>query len=305
MRILALFLFSVPFMMAQPQPPGELVDLGGRRVHLYCMGQGSPAILILNGVPRFSIHYLGVQKEAAKFTRVCTYDRLGEAWSDPPKDPPSIENAVAELNRVVDRVGSPLILAGHSYGGVLARVYQLRRPEKVSGLVLIDSTHPDWPEIDAGGRRKPMFELTDAEVTAVAAKLSARRPAPPAPKIEPPFDRLPAELRPLHLWCMERFQQLQKGEDLVAIIRLQRDMYAALHAQYENEKPLGKLPLAVISRASSPTDESRWVQSQQEIAATSAATRFYVAVPSGHDVELDKPEVIVTALRQMVAEVRH
>jgi hypothetical protein len=69
-------------IQSRPLPIGTLVDVGGYRVHLYCLGQGSPTVMIVGA---FSFDWALVQPQVAKFTRVCTFDPSGTAWSDPVK----------------------------------------------------------------------------------------------------------------------------------------------------------------------------------------------------------------------------
>ena len=130
------FVFVATALFAEPPPFGKLVKLEGHRVHLHCEGSGSPTVVLLHGTPRFSFHFSLVQPDVARFARVCVYDRAGEAWSDPVPGQPTTEIFVAELHRVVHRLSprKPVVLAGHSVGGVLARAYQARHPERVAAL---------------------------------------------------------------------------------------------------------------------------------------------------------------------------
>jgi hypothetical protein len=68
---------------SEPTPPGKLVDLGGHKLHVNCTGTGSPTVVVENGLGDFSFDWILVQNKVASFTRVCTYDRAGYAWSDP------------------------------------------------------------------------------------------------------------------------------------------------------------------------------------------------------------------------------
>src|SRR5262245_35448529 len=125
-------------LAASVTPFGELVDLGDHRVHLHCEGKGSPAVVLIHGTPRFSFHFALVWPKVAEFARVCGYDRAGDAWSEPIEGQPTAEIFVDELDRVVRHVSpkEPVVLAGHSVGGVLARAYYARHPERVAAMVL-------------------------------------------------------------------------------------------------------------------------------------------------------------------------
>lgn len=112
-----------------PAPIGKLVDVGGYRVHLYCIGQGSPPVVILGaGV---SFNWGLVQPEVAKFTQVCAYDHSGIGWSESgPKDSCSLR--IGEVHNALKNLGinGPFVLVGHSLGALVARLYAGRYPMK-------------------------------------------------------------------------------------------------------------------------------------------------------------------------------
>lgn len=120
--------------------PGELFDVGGYRLHLYCIGQGSPAVILIHGLGGNIYHWATIQPEIATTTRVCAYDRAGYAWSDVGPRPRSPLQNAKELHVLLERAGirDPLILVGHSWGTNGAQVYANEYPKEVRGLVLID-----------------------------------------------------------------------------------------------------------------------------------------------------------------------
>lgn len=126
-------------------PPGELVDVGGYKLHIYCQGEGSPTVMILAGSGIASVYYSLVQNEASRTTRVCVYDRAGYAWSEDGRGDLSPRGQVEDLKALFSNadIQPPYILAGHSYGGYIARLYAQSYPEEVTGLVMIDSAHED------------------------------------------------------------------------------------------------------------------------------------------------------------------
>jgi pimeloyl-ACP methyl ester carboxylesterase len=298
---LAVFCFAL-IAFADPQPPGELVSIGSGRIHIQCIGNGEPTVVFLNGVPRFSFHFALVAPEVGKFARAYVYDRVGEAWSDPLPGAPSAAATLDELDAVIGKVAGNgrVVLAGHSFGGVIARAYQRKYPQRVAGLVLIDSVPPDASTLPVDGKPKKMSDMTAGEIRAVAEQFGKRpRPAAPDPKVEAPFDRLPAALYPAHLWATKKWQDDSRKIDLADALQYQADFYRAIGDNF-----LGDLPLAVVSRAKSADDSSTWVAQQKQIAASSSRGTLVLAVGSGHDIELEQPDTVVAAIRTLVESVR-
>ena len=128
--------------------PGQLVDVGGYRLHLYCIGEGSPTVVLEAGLNDCSLQWTQVQTEIAKFARVCSYDRAGLGWSDRGGLPRTGTAMVLELQKLIERSGiqGPLVLVGHSFGGLLAREYAQAHSGRVVGLVLVDAAHEDYLE---------------------------------------------------------------------------------------------------------------------------------------------------------------
>jgi pimeloyl-ACP methyl ester carboxylesterase len=124
--------------------PGEMVSVGNHKLHINCMGEGSPTVILESGAPATSIEWSAwVQPEVAKATRVCAYDRAGLGWSESGPGPRDAEQITSELHTLLENAGieSPYILVGHSVGGHHVRVYAERYPDEVAGMVLVDVTH--------------------------------------------------------------------------------------------------------------------------------------------------------------------
>src|SRR5262249_28852565 len=128
-------------------PPGQLLDVGGYRLHLYCVGQGSPTVIFEAAADMMSVDWSWIQPEIAKKTRACAYDRAGMGWSDPGPEPRDANQVSTELHTLLTHAGiaGPYVLVGHSAGGLYVRVYAAHYPEEVVGMVLVDPGHPDMP----------------------------------------------------------------------------------------------------------------------------------------------------------------
>jgi len=135
--------------------PGQLVDVGGYRLHIHCIGQGSPIVILEAAADMMSADWGWIQPEIAKKTRVCVYDRAGMGWSDPGPQPRDGRQISTELHRLLAQAGiaGPYILVGHSAGGLYVRMYTAQYPDEVVGMVLVDPGHPDLtariPELQA------------------------------------------------------------------------------------------------------------------------------------------------------------
>lgn len=137
--------------------PGQLIDIGGYRLHLYCMGEpkdGSATVVLEQGLGGTSPAWALIQPEVAKETRVCAYDRAGLGWSDPaPKGTPRDGKEVAsELHTLLQKanISGPYVVVGHSSGGLYALAFAHQYSDEVAGLVLLDSSHPDQWKTSAG-----------------------------------------------------------------------------------------------------------------------------------------------------------
>jgi pimeloyl-ACP methyl ester carboxylesterase len=124
--------------------PGQLVDLGGHRLHLSCTGSGTPTVVLEPGHGEVSSAMAWVTAGVAQDSRVCVYDRAGKGWSDPADGPQDAVQTATDLHTLLERadIPGPYVLAGHSFGGLYVLTYTARYPDQVAGLVLLDSTAP-------------------------------------------------------------------------------------------------------------------------------------------------------------------
>jgi pimeloyl-ACP methyl ester carboxylesterase len=135
-------------------PPGQMIDIGGFRLHALLQGEGTPTVLLESGLGGFALQYAHIQPAVAAFTRVLAYDRAGQGWSDASPNPRTPANLTGELKALLGKLDlqPPYILVGHSFGGLLARFYAGFHPEEVAGVVLVDSSDVDqyntFPDLD-------------------------------------------------------------------------------------------------------------------------------------------------------------
>jgi len=151
------------FEQAGHRPPGKLVDVGGRRLHLVCAGMGEPGVMLVSGMGgSFAAWDVPFRDSIARFTRVCAYDRAGIGWSDPADTPRTADAAARDLAALLDAArpfDAPLILVGHSIGGLYAHRYATTYAGGVAGLVLVDPTTEQLYETAADWRSDLVYRV--------------------------------------------------------------------------------------------------------------------------------------------------
>ena len=121
--------------------PGVLVNVDGYEMHIHCVGEGNPTIVLDHVGGGSSVDWALIQPELAEHTRVCAYDRAGYGWSEYNPAPRTLEQQVNELHELLQGANEqgPYILVGHSYGARVGRVYAAKYPDEVAGIVLMDA----------------------------------------------------------------------------------------------------------------------------------------------------------------------
>lgn len=292
----------------QPVPLGTLVDVGGYRIHLYCIGQGRPTVMIVGAA--FSFDWGLVQPEVAKFTRVCTFDPSGTAWSDPfkvaiststtpnptlmPRATPTCADRVDEIHRLIERapIDAPYVLVGFSVGVLWERLYVAKYPNNIAGMVLVD--HAFLPNAGADETR-----------SAAGSTQSPRGYSPPVLISKAPiiigfeddwnFSKLPKRDQELHAWALSQHPIRPNYE-------MAMDCFSQIGSEIGGRAyPLGDMPLAVIS---TPNEAPGYRELQAKLVALSRSSEQVVAENSSHMVPIDEPEVIIKAIRKIVEEGR-
>jgi pimeloyl-ACP methyl ester carboxylesterase len=151
------------FERAGYDPPGKLVDVGGRRLHLACSGSGEPGVMLISGLGgTFASWGASFRDSIAGFSRVCAYDRAGIGWSDPAETPRTADAAARDLAALLAAArpfDGPPVVVGHSIGGLYALRYARMHPADVSGLVLIDPTTAELYDAAADWRSDAVYHF--------------------------------------------------------------------------------------------------------------------------------------------------
>lgn len=256
----------------------QLVDIGGRRLAVKDLGQGTPVVILEMGMAGTSQMYDHIAPKIAQWTRVIWYDRGGLGQSDPAPEPRTFRDRVEDLHTLLQRmqVSGPFVLAGHSMGGMLVRLYAACYPQEVAALLLIDAAH-------------------ETQFVRLFAALPAAQPG------ERPW------ITEQRFLLSEKWKQPSNDERM--------DQVASFE-QMRICTSLGNLPLVVISRGRTPsaredapqeileTWEHIWRQHQREQAALSTNSRHVIAENSGHLINEDEPELIIEEIRRIVSSLR-
>ena len=277
-------------------PPGELIDVGGYRMHLHALGEGGPTVLLDSALAGSSLSWSEIQPEVARFTKVLSYDRAGFGWSDPSPHPRTLHHMTLELCELLSKadVEGPFILVGHSYGGWMAQLMASRHPDLVAGLVLVDTPHPrEWVEPDNAQRARVARGARTARLAAFGARfgvmraflqLGRFRSSSEHNRVALLLGKTPASIRPQLRSFWVRRTTL---EALASQIENAPESAASLVAETTS---LGDIPLVVLT-AADPSPQR--LEDQLSTVALSRSGRHVIAETSEHWIPLEEAELVV------------
>jgi pimeloyl-ACP methyl ester carboxylesterase len=277
-------------------PPGEMVDVDGHLMHINCMGEGGPTVILEAANLGMSAHWVRVQQQLAQSTRVCAYDRAGLGWSErgpEPRDARQISSELHTLLKVADTEG-PYVVVGHSYGGLYAQMYAARYSEEVAGVVLVDSSHPEQFTRSPEGRA--MNEQTNrlGAVIPFLTRLGVIRLF----NVLPAHPDLPQQQR-------ARIEAFNSSTRHLSITVEEFRATPETNAQVRATGSLGDKPLAVITAGANRVPD--WLEMQDELAALSSDSIHRVVDGATHvSLLYDKRDAQVTSagIQQVVEAVR-
>lgn len=259
-------------------PPGKLYNVGAHRLHARLLGAGDTTVLFEPGLGGSSFEWHPLAEQISQDARVCLYDRGGYAWSDPGSNPRHIMRLSAETYLLMQamEIEGPIVLVGHSYGGLLMRQLASIIPNQIKGLVLVDASHED--QFDRMSEKSRVAMLPTSQYFVVSAP------------------ELPKGLRYDLKQKIEAFSRMRKT-------------YAALHAEIsyfgESCKHIQKtrrklaVPVDVITRGVNPDSNDQggeintiWNELQLDLLELSDTSTQTIAVNSGHHIHIDEPELV-------------
>jgi pimeloyl-ACP methyl ester carboxylesterase len=278
-------------------PPGEMVDVGGYSLHINCVGQGSPTVVLDGGSGEMSAQWVWVQREVSDTTRVCAYDRAGMGWSEMGPQPRDAKQISSELHVLLTKadIEGPYVLVGHSFGGLYMQTYAARYPDEVAGVSLVESSHPDQFSYRQVARDsyEPQKQIFD--VFSLAARLG--------------IIRLVSELAPAPLELPQRqraqIDALSPSTRQVSTYSLELRATPQTTTQTRSLRSLGDKPLAVVSAG---TQEPEWLKLQDDLATLSSNSTHRVVEGATHtSLVYDRSDAQATsaAIVEVVAAVRN
>jgi pimeloyl-ACP methyl ester carboxylesterase len=276
-------------------PPGEMVDVNGHLMHINCMGEGSSTVILEAANLGMSAHWVRVQQQLAKSTRVCAYDRAGMGWSEAGPEPRDAKQISSELHTLLKGAGTegPYVLVGHSYGGLYARMYAARYPKQVAGVVLVDSSHPEQFTRSPEGRAMYEQNRRMGAFLPWLTRLGVIRLI----NFYPAHPDLPSQQR-------AQIEAFNSSTQQVVTTVEEFGATPQTNAQVRSTQSLGDKPLAVVSASQQSSD---WLEMQDELAALSTNSIHPVLEGATHESLLyDKGDSQVTSatIEQVVDAVR-
>jgi pimeloyl-ACP methyl ester carboxylesterase len=256
-----------------------MVDVGGYSLHINCVGQGSPTVVLDAALGGMSAEWVWVQREVSDTTRVCAYDRAGMGWSEMGPEPRDAKQISSELHSLLSKAGieGPYVLVGHSFGGLYMQTYAARYPDEVAGVALIDSSteldqFSQRPETrDSYEPQKQKFAVVP-QLERLGVSLPARlgivrllfKLSPASPELPPQqraqIDALSPSTRQVSTYALEFLAPTQTR-------------------RLGSQGSLGNKPLAVVTAGKS---EPSWLKRQDDLVTISSNSMHRVVEGATH-----------------------
>ena len=294
---------------------GRSVDIGGRSLNIYCSGEGAPTVILDTGGSSPGYSNLVVQRQVAKFTRACWFDRAGLGWSDPSPVEQTSAAIAEDLHTLLHAAGvpPPYVLIASSFSGFNVRVFTGKYPSEVAGAVLVDSVHEDQERYEPRATIALVNRLPAPirSLLCTAVPLAARvgivrlllKPSQPPRNTPPGFTAEQAT-------TLQGLESQTKSFVAAAGCNAWEKSAAQAHAAGN----LGNRPLIVLTagqpfRVGDPEIDKEladfhdiWVhQLQRQLAQLSTRGRQVIVEDSTHAID---PDAVLKASREVLLEIR-
>jgi pimeloyl-ACP methyl ester carboxylesterase len=297
--------------------PGQLIDVGGHKLHIHCLGAGSPTVILDTGLGLPAASFGPLQREFAKTTRVCSYDRAGYGFSEPGPLPRSSRQVVSELHALLTNAheAGPYILVGHSLGGLNVRVFQNLFPNDVAGLILLDAAAEEILNSKVWEIFYSQFAPIESDSGLLLGRILISLGIPRfaslfAPDMMKSNAFSPEEkqaTRALTISTKNLNAALNEGHVIKQVF-----LDAKNSCGHIDNTPLaviaaGKLEgLELIAGSKEKADalKAEWLRFQLNLAKLSTNSKFLIAEHSGHGIPFEQPELVVETSAPMIQEFR-
>jgi pimeloyl-ACP methyl ester carboxylesterase len=297
------------FESAYPAPGRQVQLPDGRDLHFVVRGDGTPTLVLVSGAGGPYTDWLPVLDDLAETTRVVAYDRAGYGWSDPSSSSGAAA-VTADLHHGLAALGvdGPIVLVGHSIGGPYIRHYAATHPDRIVGLVFVDSSHED----QMNRMPAPMVEMMDRmttvfQVAAFASRFGVLRALDVFGAHPFTYEGMPAARRAMALRSSTTRAYAREMGSIETTI--QQTLAAAV--------PFEDLPILVLSATTLDLSQvppsmheyademqANWNEMQAELAALSTDSRLVPVPAASHYVQFDRPDVVVSEIRAMLEAMR-
>jgi len=288
---------SAPGASASPSAPPTTVDIGGgHKIYLKCQGTGSPTVVLVGGLRASADDWSVVDKSApavfpgvAKFTRVCAYDRPGTpvgekpSRSDPVPQPTTAKDAVADLRALLRAAGEngPYVLVGHSYGGLVVKLYARTYPKDVAGIVLVDALSEGLQDAETPEQWAIQRKLIEGDMRESLA-------------LYPALERIDTD---------RSFDQVRAAAPLHSMPLVVLSADRPWGPQIPSMIKAGKLPKDVPPDFGYVTDAAQ-KKAQDQLATLVPDAKHITNTHSGHEIHKEQPQLVIDAIREVVEVVR-
>ena len=292
-------------------PPGHIYTINGYAMHMYCTGSGSPTLVLESGHGEDFTVWGKVQPSLSKVTHTCSYDRAGFGWSATQPGELDADHVADRLHSLLLSAGitTPIILEGHSAGGLYARVYASKFPKDVAGVVLVDATSPI--PLPQPSFSKALDHHSEAEFVFVKAAVGLG-----IARLMGQCDSVPDGLEAYARWIKAS-----------ACYYPQLDAYAREDRALDNSRtqgastgPFGELPILILSQdpkkqipsfLKNRVSSNDWALStaahdkdQAAYLQLSTRSQRVIATGSGHYIQYDRPDVVIQETTKFIEQIR-
>jgi pimeloyl-ACP methyl ester carboxylesterase len=283
--------------------PGEMIDIGGRRLHLLRRGEGSPTVVLESGGGGgSSTQDWPLLGRVARFTHALSYDRAGLGWSDPARAPRTFTGMADDLDALLVAAGAspPFVLVGGSFGGLLVRGYCRRFATRVAGAVILDAV--DEAKYFPTMRRMAPVHEDELRLEAARAErgeiLAEAEPLIAAAGLD---EMTKAGMR--HVLGLRGHYEAALDEIRAAGRATEEEMTPGAPGSL-GERPLIVLTAGKLGAGADPIWRDGWAEAQARLAALSRRSAHIVAENNGHSLALENPSLVAAAIEAVVKTVR-